>query len=108
MPNVTFFFPVDKMPMEEVISCLTAESTEHCTGLLKASLDNVHIMYVAVRHGRGHPAFVEVRYRLENFRTSDVMHAFMEALDASVLRNTGFTARIRCYGYAASVIQARN
>jgi hypothetical protein len=108
MPNVTFFFPVDQMPGEEVVACLTAESTEFCTGLLKAALDKVHIMYVAVQPGRGHPAFVEVRYRLEIFRSPDVMHAFMEALDTSILRNTGFTARIRCYGYAASVIQARN
>lgn len=108
MPNVTFFFSSDSMPNEEVITRLTDDATASCTDILKADIDKVHVIYVAVRHGRGRPAFVEIRYRLETFRTPDVMQAFMAALEESIRRHTGITARIRCYGYAASVIQARN
>jgi hypothetical protein len=71
-------------------------------------LENVHIIYVAVRHGRGHPAFAEVRYRLEPFRTGPVMDSFMESLDQAIRRHAGLTARIRCFGHAAPTIHARN
>ena len=36
------------------------------------------------------------------------MNQFMEALDDAIARCTGLTARIRCFGYAASNIHARN
>ncbi len=108
MPNVTFFFSNDSMPNEEVLSRLTDDATAYCTDILKADIDKVHVIYVAVRRGRGRPAFVEIRYRLEAFRTPDVMQAFMVALEESIRRHTGITARIRCYGYAASALQARN
>jgi hypothetical protein len=71
-------------------------------------LANVHIIYVAVRHGRGHPAFAEIQYRLEQFRTPPVMAQFTEMMDDAIKRNTGLTARIRCFGYEASSIHARN
>lgn len=108
MPNVTFFFPGESMPDDDALARLTDASTAHCTDILKADVDKVHVIYVAVRHGRGRPAFVEVRYRLDPSRTPETMDAFMEALDGSIQRNTGITARIRCFGYAASAIQARN
>ncbi|MEW4400235.1 hypothetical protein AB1J06_16280 [Agrobacterium tumefaciens] len=96
------------MPPDEALAELTEQFTELCTGILRAALVNVHIIYVAVQHGRGHPAFAEIQYRLEPFRTPPVMQRFMERLDEAIKRNTGLTARIRCFGYAASSIHARN
>ena len=108
MPNVTIYIPADRMPPDEALSDLTEQCTDLCTGILRAVLANVHIVYVAVQHGRGHPAFAEIQYRLEQFRTPQVMERFMERLDEAIKRNTGLTARIRCFGYAASSIHARN
>ena len=36
------------------------------------------------------------------------MNRFMEELDDAIKRNTGLTARIRCFGYEASSIHALN
>lgn len=108
MPNVTIFIPTEKMPPDGTLAELTDQCTQLCTGILKAALENVHIIYVAVRQGRGHPAFAEIKYRLEPFRTQPVMDSFMERLDEVIKRNMGLTARIRCFGYAAPAIHARN
>ncbi|KAA8996685.1 hypothetical protein FJU30_21005 [Affinibrenneria salicis] len=108
MPNVTIFIPAEEMPPEGNLSALTAQCARLCTGILKAAPENVHIIYVAVRYGRGHPAFAEIKYRLEPFRTKSIMDSFMERLDEIIKRNTGLTARIRCFGYAATAIHARN
>lgn len=108
MPNVTIYIQADKMPPDEALADLTEQCTELCTGILRAALANVHIVYVAVRHGRGHPAFAEIQYRLEPFRTPPVMERFMEGLEDAIKRNTDLIARIRCFGYAASSIHARN
>lgn len=108
MPNVTIFIPTEKMSSDVDLAELTDQCTRLCTGLLKAALENVHIIYVGVRHGRGHQAFAEIKYRLGPFRTKSVMDSFMEALDEAIRRNTGFTARIRCFGYAETAIHARN
>ena len=108
MPNVTIFIPADKMPPDEALAELTAQCTDLCTGVLQAALANVHVIYIAVRHGRGHPIFAEIQYRLEPFRTPPVMERFMEGLDDAIRRNIDLTARIRCFGYAASSIHARN
>lgn len=108
MPNVTIFIPADKFPPDQVLAELTRQGAVLCTEILKATLENVHIIYVATRHGRGHQMFVEIKYRLGPFRTQQVMEAFMERLDEVIKRNMGLTARIRCFGYAASSIHARN
>ena len=108
MPNVTIYIPADRMPPDEALGELTGQCTDLCTGILRAALVNVHIVYVAVRHGRGHPAFAEIQYRLEPFRTPSVMERFMEGLDNAIRRKAGLTARIRCFGHAASSIHARN
>jgi hypothetical protein len=108
MPNVTIFIPTEKMPSDERLAELGEQCSELCTGLLRAALKNVHVITVGVRHGQGHPVFAEVQYRLESFRTPPVMEQFMAALDDAIKRSTGLTARIRCFGYAASNIHARN
>lgn len=96
------------MPPDRALADLTKQCTELCTGILQAALGNVHVIYVAVRHGRGHPVFAEIQYRLEPFRTPSVMDRFMEGLDDAIRCNVDLTARIRCFGYAASSICARN
>jgi len=108
MPNLTIYIPADRMPPAGALVDLTKQCTELCTGILQAALANVHVVYVAVRHGRGHPIFAEIQYRLEPFRTPPVMDRFMEGLDEAIRRNLDLTARIRCFGYAASSIYARN
>ena len=60
------------------------------------------------RQGRGHPAYAEIKYRLEPFRTPSVMDDFMARLDEAIKRHAGLTARIRCFGYPADTIYARN
>jgi hypothetical protein len=108
MPNVTIYIPTGQMPSDEKLAELSRDCVELCTGVLQAALENVHVIYVDVRHGHGHPVFAEIQYRLETFRTPAVMNRFMEALDDAIARRTGLTARIRCFGYAASDIHARN
>ncbi|VVE26150.1 hypothetical protein [Pandoraea terrigena] len=108
MPNVTIFMPTEKMPSDANRAELAARCTRLCTDILQAALDNVHVIYVAAHHGRGHPAYVEIKYRLESLRTSSVMDVFMARLDEAITRHTGLTARIRCFGYAAPAIHARN
>lgn len=108
MPNVTIYMPAEKMPSDITLSALTQQCTEFCTGCLRAKLANVHVIYVGVQHGRGHPVFVDVRYRLEPFRTPQVMEEFMTGLEDSIRQETGLAARIRCFGYAPSSIHGRN
>ncbi len=108
MPNVTIFIPAEKMPEDGGLAALTDQCTQLCTGILNAALENVHIIYIAARRGRGHPAFAEIKYRLEPSRTKPVMESFMEGLDEVIKRNTGLAARIRCFGYSESAIHARN
>jgi len=48
MPNVTIYIPADRMPPDEALADLTEQCTELCTGILRAALANVHIVYVAV------------------------------------------------------------
>jgi len=108
MPNVTFFISAQEMPPDEALAQLSAQCTRLCTDVLQAALENVHIVYVPVHPGRGHPVFAEIQCRLEPFRTPQCMDAFMEGLDACIQRTTGLSARIRCFGYAATHIHARN
>ncbi|OLP59628.1 hypothetical protein BJF93_11150 [Xaviernesmea oryzae] len=108
MPNVTIFLPAEVMPSDSTLASLTDRCTELCTDILQAALENVHVIDVPVRHGRGHPAFVDIRYRLGLSRTPAVMQRFMSELDTAIQAATTSTARIRCFGYAADHICARN
>lgn len=108
MPNVTFYISTGQMPSDEKLAELSRDCIELCTSVLKAALENIHVIHVEVRHGHGHPVFAEVQYRLETFRTRAVMDQFMEAPDDASVRRTGLMARIRCFGHAASNIHAHN
>lgn len=108
MPNLTIFIQEEKMPSEANLAELTERCTRLCTDVLQAALDNVHVIYVSSRHGRGHPVYAEIKYRLEPLRTPSVMDTFMARLDEAIRRHIGLTARIRCFGYAPPAIYARN
>ncbi|RQS62936.1 hypothetical protein DID96_30795 [Burkholderia sp. Bp8963] len=108
MPNVTFHIDAKRMPSAESLAELSRDCVELCTNVLEAQLKNIHVIFLDVRHGHGHPVFAEILYRVETFRTPPVMNQFMEALDHAIARRTGLTARIRCFGYGASNIHARN
>ncbi len=108
MPNITLYIPQDGMPPDDTLATLTERCTLLCTDILQAALMNVHVIFVAVRHGRGHLAFVEIQYRLEPFRTAALMDQFMEELDVAIGDSLHLTARIRCFGYEATSIHARN
>lgn len=96
------------MPSVERLAGLSRDCVELCTNVLEAKLENVHVIYLDVRRGHGHPVFAEIQYRLETFRTPEVMNQFMEGLERTIARRTGLTARIRCFGYVAPSIHARN
>ena len=108
MPNLTIFIQAQKMPPEANLAELTGRCTLLCTDVLQAALDNVHVIYVAARQGRGHPAYAQIKYRLEPFRTASVMDDFMARLDEAIKRHAGLTAHIRCFGYPADTLYARN
>lgn len=108
MPNVTIYIPAGQMPPEQMLAELTRDCVKLCMEVLEAELKNVHVVYVEIRHGYGHPVFAEVQYRVESVRTPLVMNRFMEALEHAIARCTGFMARIRCFGHSASHVHARN
>jgi len=108
MPNVTFSIDAKRMPADDDLAELSRDCVELCTQVLEAELKNVHVIFLAVRHGHGHPVFADIRYRVGTPRTPEVMNRFMEALDQAIVRRTGLTARIRCFGYTASNIHARH
>jgi len=108
MPNLTIFIQAQKTPPEAILAELTERCTALCTDVLQAALDNVHVIYIAAHRGRGHPVYAEIKYRLEPFRTPSVVDAFIALLDEAIKRHTGLTTRIRCFGYPAPAIYARN
>lgn len=108
MPNITIYLDTEVMPSERALDDLTARCTDLCTGMLRAALDNVHVIYVPVRHGRGHALFAEVLLREESFRTPEVMAHFMQQLEDAIAKHTGHIARIRCFSFDRQHIHARN
>lgn len=108
MPRLTIYFTEERMPAATALAALTEECARLCTEVLGAALDNVHILYVGVRQGRGNPASAELTYRLEPGRTSALMDEFTRQLDRAIQLHAGLTARIRCFGYPATSLHARN
>ncbi len=108
MPSLTIYFTAERMPADDSLAALTERCAVLCTDVLGAALDNVHILYLAARQGRGHPASVELAYRLGPGRTPELMDEFMRQLDRAIQQQAGLTARIRCFGYASDSIHARN
>jgi hypothetical protein len=108
VPNVTIFIASEQMPSPASLAALSDDCAELCISVLAAAPENVHVISVGVHHGRGHPAFADIRYRLEPSRTPAVMERFMADLDDAITRHAGLTARIRCFGYPSPNLYARN
>ena len=105
MPNLSFYISAP-MPPEADLARLSDDCMQLCTMVLAAQKQNVHVIYVEVHPGHGLPIFVEVQYRLEPFRTPEVMERFMQNLQQSILQHTALQARIRCFGYGSGQIHA--
>ncbi|MGQ4643705.1 hypothetical protein ACUIG5_18300 [Raoultella ornithinolytica] len=108
MPNLTFYLSQEHAARFSDLRDLTRTCSALCTGLLAAESENVHIIYVDVKPGCGHPVYAELFYRLTNVRTSEVMEEFMRELERAIRQASGLTVRIRCFGSAASHLFARN
>ncbi|HAT1647447.1 TPA: hypothetical protein I8Y12_003359 [Raoultella planticola] len=108
MPNLTFYLSQEHAARFNDLRDLTRACRALCTGILAAEPENVHIIYVDVKPGCGHPVYAELFYRLTSARTSEVMEDFMRELERAILDASGLTARIRCFGSAASQLFARN
>ncbi|SMB41072.1 hypothetical protein SPRA44_480002 [Serratia proteamaculans] len=70
-------------------------------------IGTVTCMRVKERRPR-YPVYVELFYRLTTLRTPEVMDDFMRELEQIIREASGFTGRIRCFGFAAPHIFARN
>lgn len=108
MPNLTFYLSQEHAARFSDLRDLTRICSALCTGILAAESENVHIIYVDVKPGCGHPVYAELFYRLTNVRTSEVMEEFMRELERAIREASGLTARIRCFGSAASHLFACN
>ncbi|KVL52689.1 hypothetical protein [Burkholderia territorii] len=108
MPSVTILIPETSMPTRSVLDALSSACEQLCTDVLSAAPGTVHVAYVPVRHGLGHPVSAEIRLRTSSFRTTELMDRFMSDLDREILRHTGFVARIRCFGYDTAHLYARH
>jgi hypothetical protein len=108
MPNITVFLAREQMPSDARLAALSDQCAELCTGLLQAAPANVHIVFVTVRQGRGHPVYAEIQFRQTPLRTPPLMEQFMAALADAIRQYTALTARIRCFGHTAANLYARN
>ncbi|WP_186236616.1 hypothetical protein [Burkholderia gladioli] len=108
MPNLSFHIEAEKMPSAECLAALSRDCVELCTEVLGAELGKVHVVYVGVCLGHGHPVFAEILCRHEPFRPPEVMSRFLDGLESAIVRHTRLLARIRCFAYAAPDIYARN
>lgn len=108
MPSITIFIPGTSMPSNAALDALSSACETLCTDVLSAAPGTIHVAYVPIRHGRGHPVSAEIRFRIASFRTTELMDRFMAELDREILRHTGFVARIRCFGYDTTHLHARH
>ncbi|RQR33722.1 MULTISPECIES: hypothetical protein [unclassified Burkholderia] len=108
MPSVTIFIPGTSMPSSAALDALSSACETLCTEVLSAAPGTIHVAYVPIRLGRGHPVSAEIRFRIASFRTTELMDRFMAELDREILRHTGFIARIRCFGYDTTHLHARH
>lgn len=108
MPNLTLYVESGSMPSDELLDVLTGRCAELCTGMLRAAPENVHIVYVPARKGRGHPVFAEILFREELFRSPEVMDRFMRQIGAAITDTTGLAARIRCFSFIGRSVHALN
>lgn len=108
MPNLTFYISADHSDRFTEQPNVTRHCSKLCGNILGAEPEKVHIIYVDVRQGCGHPVYAELFYRLTKWRTPEVMENFMSELDLAIRQTMGLMVRIRCFGFTAPQIHARN
>lgn len=108
MPNLTFY--ISEVLFEQMIdvSALTQDCQSLCVEHLGAELEKVHIIYISVKPGCGHPIYVELIYRLLANRSPEVMTSFMHELDQLIQKTMHVTSRIRCFAYPPQQLYAYN
>ncbi|APG16307.1 hypothetical protein A3780_01540 [Kosakonia radicincitans] len=108
MPNLTFYLSEEYADRYTDLLDFTRTCSALCTDILAAEPDNVHIIFVTVKPGCGHPVYAELFYRLTPRRTQEVMENFMRELDLATQQAWGLMARIRCFGSPAPYPYAKN
>lgn len=108
MPNLTFYLSEEHVDRFTELPDFTRTCSALCTGILAAEPGNVHIIFVTVKPGCGHPVYAELFYRLTPRRTQEVMENFMRELDLATQQAWGLMARIRCFGSPAPYPYAKN
>lgn len=108
MPNLTFYISENHSDKFRNINNFTHKYSALCCDILGAELKNVHIIFINVKPGCGQPVYAELFYRLTTSRTQEVIENFTRELDLATHQTSGLTTRIRCFGYPAERIFARN
>ncbi len=108
MPNLTFYISENHSDKFNNLSDFTYKCSTLCCEILSAEPKNIHIIFVDVKAGCGQPVYAELFYRLTAMRTHEVMENFMRELDFATQQAFGLIARIRCFGFPAHQIFARN
>jgi hypothetical protein len=108
MPNLTFYISDDHAERFINLSDFTHKCSALCCDILGAELKNVHIIFIGVKAGCGLPLYAELFYRLTILRPQDVMENFMRELDFATQQASGLMVRIRCFGFPAQHLFARN
>lgn len=108
MPNLTFYISENHADKFKNLSDFTRQCSALCCTTLGADPKNVHIIFVDVKPGCGQPVYAELFYRLTTWRTHEVMENFMRELDCATHEASGLTTRIRCFGFPAEHLFARN
>ncbi|WP_111895322.1 hypothetical protein [Acinetobacter sp. MB5] len=99
MPNLSFYLSEELFEHMTDVSSLTQDCQSLCVEHLGAEMEKVHIIYISVKSGCGHPIYVELIYRLLASRSPEVMTSFMHKLDQIIQKTLGAIPRIRCFGY---------
>lgn len=106
MPNLTFYISEECSFTD--LTNFTCICHTLCCDILGAEAEKVHIIYVNIKPGCGHPVYAELFYRRTKWRTPEVMENFMRELDLATRQASGLIARIRCFGSTLPQIYARN
>ncbi|KJH61621.1 hypothetical protein D9M71_751150 [compost metagenome] len=108
MPNLTFYVSKELLEQIEDVVALTQDFQSLCVEHLGAEVEKVHIIYISVQSGCGHPIYAELRYRLLASRSPEMMTAFMHKLDQIIQKALDVTSRIRCFAYPPEQLYAYN
>ncbi|AKL12399.1 TPA: hypothetical protein I8271_001728 [Kluyvera intermedia] len=101
MPNLTFYLSQEYAGRFSDLPAFTRICSDLCRDILAAEPNNIHIIFITVKPGCGHPVYAELFYRLTTQRTPEVMEHFMRKLDSATQQAWGFMARIRCFAFSA-------